>query len=321
MLRELIAREDGGGVPYILFSGKGGVGKTTIAAATAVWLADQGYRTLLVSTDVQPSLSDIFQQDIPAEEVDVEGVPRLKAYSVDPVHSMNRHRQKMTNTLKVIDPESVILKQMTTDVQMDCGAAQASVFELSYYLNHQGYDRIVFDTAPTGMHLEKIIGQVKYALAMTRHIESRRRQLEDGGDSSLADEIQALEELKALDERAITTLRSDRSAFIMTLTPEAMPLGEVERNVPILEQIYNIPVRGIVINRVVPPEERQGRSFWRQRWSMQRGYIEKARAMFADRLIVEVHLVPEVSGLPLLRSIGRRLYGAGVSEDSYVTAG
>lgn len=310
MLRSMIGRAPGA-VRYLLFSGKGGVGKTTIAASTAVWLADAGFKTLVVSTDVQASLNDIFQQEISADETPIRGVSNLSAFTVDPPTSMRRHRTKMMNTLKVIDPESTILRQMEIDSEMDCGSAQASVFEFSQYLNDRRYDRIVFDTAPTGMHLEKILGQVKYTLAMAAQIEARKEMMNGAAVDleKLKREVADLEKLKDFDAKAIETLRSNETAFFMALTPEGMPLGEVERNVPILEQIYGIPVRGIVINRVLPPSEREGRSFWTQRWNMQRKYIGAVHEKFPEKAIEEVHLVPEVSGLELLRRIGAQLYG------------
>lgn len=307
MLRDVIAASSD--VRYVFLSGKGGVGKTTIAASTAVWLADQGLSTLLVSTDVQPSLSDVLQQEVTAVEAPVKGVPNLKAYSVEPAASYRRHRQKLQDTLAVLDPDSVILKQMAIDAEVDCGAAQASVFELSYYLNNTDYDRIVFDTAPTGMLLEKIIAQVKYTLSMAGQIEARREVMGDAPDPKVLAEIEALEGLRKLDDRAIATFRSPATAFLMTLTPEAMPLAEVERNIPILENEYGIPVRGLVINRVVPPGERDDNGFWHQRWSMQSRYIGVTRSLFPDKEIAEVHLVPEVSGLDLLRVVGNQIYG------------
>lgn len=315
MLRTVVA--DDPAVRYIFFSGKGGVGKTTVAASTAVWLADQGFRTLIVSTDVQPSLSDLFHQDIPAEETPVQGVPNLTAYSVEPKRSYARHRQKLQDTLRVLDPDSVILKQMAIDAEVDCGSAQAAVFELSHYLNEQGYDKIVFDTAPTGMLLEKITAQVKYALSMAAHIEERRK-----GGANAEREIDALEELRRQDDRAVAAMRSPATAFFMTLTPEAMPLAEVERAVPMLEEDYGITVRGLVINRIVPPEERDDGGFWQQRWGMQKKYIRMTEEKFSGKLIGHGQLVPEVTGLDLLREIGARLYTADVAaqESDHVAA-
>lgn len=307
MLRDVISAQSP--VRYVFLSGKGGVGKTTIAAATAVWLADQGLQTLLVSTDVQPSLSDVLQQEVTAVESPVEGVPNLCAYSVEPTQSYRRHRQKLQDTLAVLDPDSVILKQMAIDAEVDCGAAQSSVFELSYYLNNTEYDRIVFDTAPTGMLLEKIIAQVKYTLSMAGQIAQRRAALDETPDQATLAEIDALEQLRQLDDRAVETLRSPATAFLMTLTPEAMPLAEVERNIPILENDYGIPVRGLVINRVVPPGERDDGGFWQQRWSMQQRYIALTAERFPGKEIAEVHLVPEVTGLDLLRVVGNGIYG------------
>lgn len=307
MIRDLVAEDPQ--VQYVFFSGKGGVGKSTIALSTAVWLADHGFRTLLVSTDVQPSLDDMLGLDILGVERPVPEVPNLTAYSVKPADSYRRHRQKLQDTLKVLDPDSVILKQMAIDAEVDCGAAQAALFELSHYLNNTDYDRIVFDTAPTGMLLEKILSQVKYTLSMAAHIEERSKQLDAEGGHRLAEQIRALEELKSSDEQAIAALRSSRSAFFLVLTPEAMPLAEVERNVPVLEQDYGIPVRGLVVNRVVPPHERDARAFWRQRWAMQNKYISLAQERFPNKTIQQVFLVPEVSGLALLRRVGSGMYG------------
>jgi arsenite-transporting ATPase len=307
MIRDLVVEDTQ--VRYIFFSGKGGVGKSTIALSTAVWLADHGLNTLLVSTDVQPSLDDMLGLDVLGVERAVPQVPNLTAYSVKPADSYRRHRQKLQDTLRVLDPDSVILKQMAIDAEVDCGAAQAALFELSHYLNNKDYDRIVFDTAPTGMLLEKILSQVKYTLSMAAHIEERSNRLEAGEGDGLAEQIRALEELKSTDEQAIATLRSAQSAFFLVLTPEAMPLAEVERNVPVLEHDYGIPVRGLVINRVVPPHERDARSFWRQRWAMQSKYISLARSKFPNKSIQEVFLVPEVSGLELLRKVGSGIYG------------
>ena len=318
MLRGLIARAAAVETRYIFFSGKGGVGKTTIAASTAVWLADHGLRTLLISIDLQPSLSDLFQQRISADETPVKGVAGLAAYSVEPATSLDRYRTKMADTLRVIDPQSMLLKQFGTDAEVECGAPQASVYELSYFLNHRGYDRIVFDTAPTGIHLEKILSQSKYAQAMTRQI--RERQKEQRRSLALDSETSALQQLMQLDEQAIVTMRSAETVFIMVCTPEAMPLAEVARNIPILEQVYLIPVRGLVINRLIPPDACQGRRFWQQRSAMQRAYVERARTQFASKDIGQAHLMPEVTGLGVLRHIGTDLYGNGVSEETYAFA-
>jgi arsenite/tail-anchored protein-transporting ATPase len=102
----------GNGVKYSFFSGKGGVGKTTMAASTATWLADQGYRTLIVSTDLQKSLNDIFQQETVGEELPVAGVPNLKAKSIETAESLMRHREKMIGTLEIIEPGSPNIKMM-----------------------------------------------------------------------------------------------------------------------------------------------------------------------------------------------------------------
>jgi arsenite-transporting ATPase len=308
VLREVITGNNGQG-RYIFFSGKGGVGKTTVSAATAVWLAEHGYKTLLLSTDIQLSLDDIFQQKISSKGTQITGISNLTAISINAAESMQRYREKMLKTLKIIDPDSYILKQVDTDSKLDCGAAQAAVFELSYYLNNKDYDCIIFDTAPTGMHMEKIIAQSKYVLAMTSQIEARKKMSQELGESIVEEEIHALEEIKRMDEEAIETLRSDSTSFVMVLIPEAMPLAELERNIPVLEDVYRIPVRAIVINRVIPEGERERDSFWRARWSMQKKYIQIVREKFQQKKIGEAVLIPEVAGIEMLRMVGEKLYG------------
>src|SRR5512136_396469 len=97
------------GPQYAFFSGKGGVGKTTMSASTAVWLAEQGYKTLIVSTDLQKSLNDVFQQDTVGDEIPIKGVPNLRAKSIETAESLRRHRGKMIKTLELVEPGSPII--------------------------------------------------------------------------------------------------------------------------------------------------------------------------------------------------------------------
>ncbi len=162
---------------------KGGVGKTTIAASTAVWLADQGYKTLIVSTDLQMSLNDVFRQNTVGGEIAIDGVPNLKAKSIETAVSIQRHREKMVQTLQLVDPASPILKMLDLDKGTDCGCAQAALFEFSEYLqDSRGYDAIVFDTAPAGTTLEKIMNQRNYVLSLTSQLETNKKMISTLGE-------------------------------------------------------------------------------------------------------------------------------------------
>jgi len=296
---------------FVFFSGKGGVGKTTVSASTAVWLADQGYRTLIVSTDLQLSLNDVFGQDIRSEPTSITGISNLKAVSIDTGESIERHRKKIMETLEMVDPNSLLLKQIKDDKRTDCGCAQAAVYEFSEYLNKdKDYDIIVFDTAPVGSTLEKIGAQTKYVLGILNQLEVKKRLIEELGELELKEQTEALKKIKQEDERAIDNLRSDRTSFIMVMIPEGMPLVELERNIPVLENDYNIPIRGIVINNILPEQERSSTDFWRTKWAMQNKYINLTYQKFKDKEIGKVPLLEtEVLSLKKLKIIGEYLYG------------
>ncbi len=300
------------GTRYVFFSGKGGVGKTTMSASTAVWLAEQGYKTLIVSTDLQKSLNDVFQQETVGDEIPIQGVPNLWAKSIETAESLQRHREKVVKMLELIEPGSPIIKMIELDKGTDCGCAQAAMFEFGEYLkNPRGYDAIVFDTAPAGTTLEKIMNQTNYALSLAAQLETKRTLGSVLGAEGLEEQIRALEAMKRDEDRAIATLRSDQSSFLMVMYPEAMPLAEVERDIPILENVYLIPVRGIVINNVLPPQERTASDFWRTRWAMQTKYLNRARDKFQAKVVVEIPLLEtEALGVEKLRRVGQYLYQA-----------
>jgi arsenite/tail-anchored protein-transporting ATPase len=301
------------GVKFVFFSGKGGVGKTTMAAATALWLADKGHKILILSTDLQKSLNDILEQETVGKETEVTGVPNLRAMTVETSESLARHQDKMMKTIELIDPNSTIVKQYRHDLKSagDCGCSKAAYYEFIDYLNkEEEYDVIVFDTAPTGQTLEQVRSPIEYVQMLIGQIENRKRLTEVLGQKEVEQQIKGLEEMKQQEEHAIENLRSVKTSFNMVMIPEAMPLAELERNIPVLENDYKIPIRGIVINEVIPEKERSVDAFWRNRWTMQKKYIGIARRKFPDKAIAESPLLEtEVLGVERIRRITHALYG------------
>lgn len=315
-MADLVIPKDG--IRFSFFSGKGGVGKTTMAASTAACLADRGYRTLIVSTDLQKSLNDVFQQETVGDEIQIKGVPNLRAKSIETAESLQRHREKMVRTLELIDPGSPIIKMIEMDKSTDCGCAQAALFEFGEYLKDpQGYDAIVFDTAPAGATLEKIMNQTNYAMSLAAQLDVKKKLYNTLGQRGAVEQIKALEEMKRDEDRAIENLRSEKTSFLMVMYPEAMPLAELERDIPALETTYRIPVRGIVVNNVLPEQERDLSDFWKARWAMQARYLDIAHRKFKDKVIVEVPLLEtEAVGIEKLRRIGRTLYSDGMESNT-----
>ncbi len=295
---------------YLFFSGKGGVGKTSLSSATAVWLGRQGHNVLHVSTDLQKSLNDIYEQEILEKPTPVGDFEKLSAVNIETGESMERHRGKIMETLTLLDPDSLLLKQMKDDYLTDCGCAQAAVFELVDYLNTTVYDYIVFDTAPASSSLQKIETQSRTALSLVKQIDMKRKLQELFGDEGLQRQLDGLEEIRARDEQAFDALRSDHTVFTMILIPEAMPFHELQRGISELEGRHQIPVRGVVINNVLPEEERGGSSFWAEHWAMQERYIKRVYQEYSNRKIAEVPLLStETVGIEQLTKVGDLMYG------------
>jgi arsenite-transporting ATPase len=308
MLKEILNGK-GGETRFAFISGKGGVGKTTVAAAIGLRLAKEGLKTLIVSTDIQRSLDDVFAQEIAFEETPISGAKGLFAVNVDPARSLRNSRERIIKTLEALDPDSIVLSHMKVDEKTDCGAAQAPVFEMNRYLNSSGYDVIVFDTAPTGIHLEKMLSQSSSALSLAKQWAEKKAVVEASGDAKCS---RALADLKAeldRDKAALEVLASGRTSYILITIPENMPFREIERNLKVLEETHRIPVRGIVVNQSIPAEERERTDFWRRRARMQDKYAALISETFSPRPIGTVPLMrDETIGLDRLQSMGRELY-------------
>jgi arsenite/tail-anchored protein-transporting ATPase len=139
--------------PYLFFTGKGGVGKTSTACATAVALADAGKKVLIVSTDPASNLQDVFGIEIGNTPVEVTAVPNLSACNIDPEESARLYREKVISPYRNALPESVVAS-MEEQLSGACTVEIAAFDEFSNLLTNQDivsqYDHILFDTAPTG---------------------------------------------------------------------------------------------------------------------------------------------------------------------------
>lgn len=139
--------------PFIFFTGKGGVGKTSLACATAVWLADQGKRTLLVSTDPASNVGQVFSQTIGHRITDISTVENLAAMEVDPMAAAQAYRDRVLDPVRGLMPADVV-SSIEEQLSGSCTTEIAAFDEFTALLtNHElreKYDHIVFDTAPTG---------------------------------------------------------------------------------------------------------------------------------------------------------------------------
>ena len=309
--------------PVTFVGGKGGVGKTTIAAALAVESADTGARTLLVSTDPAHSTSDVLGTELGAEPTPV--TDGLDAMEIDPRREADAYIADVKDRIReVASPR--MLKEIEREVdvaRVSPGAEEAALFDRFARLMPRAgddYDRVIFDTAPTG-HTLRLLGLPEAMEGWVAGLVARRRKLAslgrmwrnvagavaggDRGDEPVDPVLEALERRQARfrEARAIVT-DPDRAGFLFVVIPERLPILETRRAVDALDR-YGIPVTGLVVNRVLP-EDADG-EFLARRREREAEYL----AMIEERLGgLERWTVPlreeDVVGLAALRRLGTR---------------
>jgi arsenite-transporting ATPase len=324
----------------LLFGGKGGVGKTTCAAATAIWLADAGLRTLLVSSDPAHSTSDSLNFQLGNEPTPVAGVENLWGMELDPEVQMDEMLPKLSEALSGGFGGNMDMffgqqaKQDIGDELADLkggdlllpGLDEALAFDrLLKHLEDLRFDVIVFDTAPTGHTLR--------FLALPEILESwsgkiARLARTTGGVRSLLfgrkQEAAIQEELDKFQARVIATrkiLTDHRlTGFTLVTIPEKMAVDESVRAVATLGE-FSIQVEGAIINRITPDLDHE---FLQNRRRAEQSYIELLRGEFGTMAIAQVELEDsDIHGIESLRKVGLTLHGEkptkpiGISEDYF----
>lgn len=302
--------------PLVFLSGKGGVGKTTMASAFALKCADAGERTLLVSTDPAHNLGDAFGQDLSGGHA-VHLTDRLDAIEIDPDAETDRYiRQVKANIRGSV--RSTLIEEAERQIDMAArapGAYEAAVFDRMVAIlldESEPYDRIVFDTAPTGhtlrlLTLPELMGAWVDGLLRKRQEHNRNRSQWMGEDEVPDDPIHDLlhDRRHRIGRVREQLLDRNRTAFVFVLIPEALPIAETERAVTELRE-HHLRVDGLIVNQVLP--EDPASEFLTRRGERQKGYLEQIDAKFADLPRTRVPLqADDVVHLAALRNIGQWL--------------
>lgn len=300
---------------YFLFGGKGGVGKTSCAAATSIYFADHEYETLIISTDPAHSLSDSFNQNLSGGEIiPVSGVSKLYAQEINPQKLMKEMQEKM----QVQDEMAQIMPMMTdTDMifpGMDEAIAFTKVLEL---MQNSEYDIVVFDTAPTGHTLrllslpdvmDSVIGKlIRFQLWIKNSLSFVKRIF--GRD---APEDKSLEQLKNMQQviRDARKILSDHNVtrFIPVLIPTMMAIEETERLLSVL-YTYDIPVDHMVVNMVLPEDAKECKYF-ASRYKIEQENLEHIKYLYAEDFDITIvpHFDGEIRGIESLRKLAKILF-------------
>jgi arsenite-transporting ATPase len=312
MARPLIDLLAPNGAPrYLFFGGKGGVGKTTVATATAVWFAEHGYRTTIVSTDPTVSLSAMFSQPIGGEApAPIRQVPNLCGVNINPGDAKGVFQRRLNS----------VVGQMTGTfggdvISTPCTDEMAAFDQFVSFLEQPDGDVVVFDTAPTGKTLRELAMPFDWAGFLQRQIQQGAelaRLLNMDGDS-----LEDLERDKRRYDNALAVLQDGtNTVFTLVLLPERLPIEETGSAITGLDRL-GIGVQALVTNQVILTEVIEGNRFLGARAAVQTRYLAEIETRFADRLRTWLPLLDrDVSDLSALRVVGELLYGDGRARTS-----
>ncbi|MCQ5209418.1 arsenical pump-driving ATPase [Megasphaera massiliensis] len=208
---------------YLFLTGKGGVGKTSVACATAVALADAGRKVLLISTDPASNLQDVFSMDLSDEATPIPEAANLSVANLDPIQAAAAYRESVVGPYRGLLPEAA-LRNMEEQLSGSCTVEIAAFNEFTRFLTDgeisKNYDHIIFDTAPTGHTLRML----QLPSAWSQFIQKSKH-----GASCLG-QLAGLESKKEVYKKAVETL-ADETATTMLLVarPDLLPLKEAGR--------------------------------------------------------------------------------------------
>lgn len=308
---------------YIFFGGKGGVGKTVMAGAAALWAARQGHKTLLASTNPVHSLSSLLDQNVFGKATPVTGVTNLWAYEIDTHDTIERSKQEIREKiewfLKFADIKTKA-EEFVESATMNPSFEESAMFENMIELMFEDeYDVYVFDTAPTA-NARRLLGMSSvYSLWVNKMVQSREEAV------SLRDMLSYSRHKKQKDplmdylltlrdrmSRAKELLTDDSltSFFFITL-PEALPIAVITRFINWFHE-FGIPVGGVIVNMQIERSSVTDDSpdFVKNRVAMQDEYMETIAEKFDGMVRAVLPLFEtEIRGVEMLDRTANVLYG------------
>jgi arsenite-transporting ATPase len=297
---------------YLFFGGKGGVGKTVMAGAAALWIARQGKRTLLASTNPVHSLSSLLDQDVFGAPTPVTGATNLEAYEIDTKDTIEKSKVELTQKiewfLKYADIKTKA-DEFVESATMNPAFEESAMFENMIDLMFEDkYDAYVFDTAPTanarrllgmssvyGMWVNKMMQSREEAKSLRELLSYSRKKEKD----PLMDYLVGFRERM---ERAKELLTDpEKTAFFFVTLPEALPIAVIKRFINWFQD-FGIPVGGVVVNLVIDKEGvgEGAPDFVLNRIAMQDEYMEEIWRSFSDVRAIVPLFEKEVRGVEML---------------------
>jgi len=251
---------------YIMFGGKGGLGKTTFSAAAAYWLAKQGHKVLVFSVDPQASLSDIFEQDIFGKGP-VEIMPNLFAQEIDADQRIREYQDEIRQ--KILDMYGLDEVPEEIENYIQAAAAEPAMEESAIFdevvdiVVSGEYDYYIYDLVPLGHALyylsmasvydqwiDKITG-LREEMAEYEQVAAVMKRDKESEEDKILKELQYIKNRINASSSILTD--KEKTAFYFVLVPEEMIILDTQKAAGLFAK-YDVPLSGYVVNRVIPPE-------------------------------------------------------------------
>ncbi|UCH46930.1 MAG: ArsA family ATPase [Betaproteobacteria bacterium] len=311
----------------VFFAGKGGVGKTTSAAAFALARAHCGARVLLVSTDPAHNLSDIFGVSIGDSITPI--TDNLEAIEIEQEVETGKYLDQVKRNLRKA-VQTTMLDEVTRQIDLVAhapGTAEAAMFDrmVSIILDESDrFDVVVFDTAPTG-HTIRLLSLPELMGVWIKGLLQRRQRRNEDYSQLLADgepiEDPMFEVLNRRRERAAKVssllLNSKVTGFVFVLVPEYLPIAETRKGIDHLGQ-YDLHVGTLIVNKLLP--ESVSDPFFQGRLDQQQQYRKQIDADFPQQAKLDLPLLShDINTLQSLETISRHIERALVPKDNVVS--
>lgn len=305
---------------YVFFGGKGGVGKTVLASATAIWLSEQGKKSILVSTNPVHSLSGLLRQDVFGKETNVTGT-KLLALEIDTketiVKKKDEIREKIEWFLRYADISSQKTDEFVESATMNPAFEESAMFEQMVDLMFDDrYDVYVFDTAPTA-NARRLLGMSKvYALWVEKMLSSReeasqmRKKLAVSKTDDKDPLLDYLLGFRSRIERVHKLLtNAELTAFFFVTLAEALPIAVIKRFIGWFKD-FGIPIGGVIVNGLIDKKlvTAQTHEFVLNRIKIQDKYLDEIFESLPDVRALIPRFDTEILGVEKLRHLANKLF-------------
>ncbi len=308
---------------YIMFGGKGGLGKTTFSAATAFWLAQQGKKVLVFSVDPQASLTDIFQKDIFGKGA-VKIIDNLYAQEIDADRHIKDYQEEIRK--KILDmygfdkvPEEI--EDYISAASAEPAMEESAIFDAVVDIVVKGdYDYYIYDLVPLGHALyylsmakvyDEWINKITKLREEMREYEtmvSKIKREKETNEDQILTELQYLKGRINASSRILTD--KEKTAFFFVVVPEEMIILDTLKAADLFSK-FDVPTAGYVVNRVLPAELRKQQvpAYLQKRLEMQGRYIDEIQNKLGNQVLAYVpEMERDVTGLTMIEKLANIMY-------------